>query len=88
MKNSQIKINEFQQYLETVIKKDPKRYSYLLQNLPRFNGQSVPKNLSDADAEENSDAFLLHSEEPGSFILKFLRAGNYKFEMATKISFG
>ena len=84
-KNSQTKGNEFRQYLAILIKEEPKKYCYLLKNLPRFKLKGVPLNLNYAVARENYDAFLLHSEKPDAFILKFLRAGNYNFEIATKI---
>lgn len=83
--NSCLNVNEFQNYLKNLIKSDPKRYSNLLKSLPRFKTETLPNSTYDSEDEYNSNGFHLHSEAPASFILKFLRAGNYNFEAATKI---
>ena len=79
------RVNEFQQYLQNVIENDPKRYSHLLTNLPRFINNNIESNTCFTTKDENCSAFLIYSETSQAFLLKFLRAGNNKFETATKI---
>ena len=78
-------VNEFQQYLQNVIKSDPKRYSNLLVNLPRFTNGTNRHVTCSSEGEESFPAFPMTSETSESFLLKFLRAGNNRFETATKI---
>lgn len=79
------RVNEFQQYLQNVIKNDSKRYSKLLTKLPCFINNNKPSNTCYSTDEEQYTAFPMHSETSQSFLLKFLTAGNNRFETATKI---
>ena len=78
-------VNEFQQYLQNVIESDPKRYSNLLVNLPRFTNDTNRHGTCSSEVPELFLAFPMSSETSESFLLKFLRAGNNRFETATKI---
>ena len=75
--NLQLKINEFHNHLSALIKSNPMRYTNLLWNTPYFvygDQSSDTQHALDED-ESKSD----------SFILKFLRAGNYNNDVATDI---
>ena len=78
-------LNEFQQYLDNVIRSDQERYSNLLTNLPQFTNTTNRYNSCSSMDEQFLAAFPMTSETSESFLLKFLRAGNNKFETATKI---
>ena len=79
------KINEFHKYLKDVSESDPKRYANLLTNLPRFVQNAEQFDNRSAENEEMSNTFPMVSETKDAFLLKFLRAGNNRFETATKI---
>ena len=79
------KINEFHKYLKDVIKSDPNRYANLLTNLPRFVPNANQFDARYPENEEMSNVFPMASESKDAFLLKFLRAGNNRFETATKI---
>ena len=84
--NVQSSIQKFQEFLEAQISLDPKRCSGLLQNLPLFQPFKHSSVTNDNMDEENgTHAFQIHSEQTGSFLLKFLRAGNMNNEYAAKI---
>ena len=86
--NIESNIRQFQEFLEDQILLNPKRRSGLLQTLPRFRAFDERKATNDnLDLENETVAFPMHSESAGSFLLKFLRAGDYNYEYAAKILF-
>ena len=86
--NVQSSIRRFQEILEDQILLNPERCSGLLQNLPLFQSFKHSNVTNDNMDEENgTHAFQIHSEQTGSFLLKFLRAGNMNNEYAAKILF-
>ena len=84
--NVQSSIREFQEFLEDQILINPERCSGLLRNLPLFQSfKHLNVTNDNIDRENGTLAFPMHSEETGSFLLKFLRAGNMNNEYAAKI---
>ena len=79
---------ESHEYLEDQILLNPEKRSGLLQNLPIFHAfehsSVTPNNIG---KENEALAFPMQSEQTGSFLLKFLRAGDYNKEYSAKILF-
>ena len=81
-------IREFHEFLEDQILLNPEKRSGLLQNLPIFHAIEHSSVRHNNIGKENEPlAFPMQSEQTGSFLLKFLRAGNNNKEYAAKILF-
>ena len=79
--DSEQKFGEFVHSLLELVKDNPEKYSNLLVNIPSYDDSSV---------NENNESFSFGEDrvlkiKDKQFLLKFLRAGNYDCQVATKI---
>ena len=70
------RITKFHDHLNNLIKRDSKKYSNLLKNIPT---------IINVDQGKVTRYPLDKPEQQHPFLLKFLRAGNYDFDVATAI---
>ena len=70
------RITEYHDHLTNLIKSDPTKYSNLLKNIPT---------MIKVDQRQVTIHPLDNPEQQHEFLLKFLRAGNYDFDVATAI---